>query len=408
MGSPNGMTYKIAIVVHGRFYAFDLARALLARGHDVRLFTNYPKWAVQRFGLPAECVRSHWVHGVTTRLLQGAQDKLHLPISQPWLHTSFGRWAAREVAREDWDIVYCFSGVAEELFAALRDSTASRWLVRASSHIRTQAAILEQEERRAGVSINRPSEWMIAREEREYLAADRIVVLSRFAHESFEEFGLSQKLLLMPLGVSIQHFRAGPDKIEARRQRILSRSRLRVLFVGTKSFRKGLIDLVQIARLVGERCELRLVGATEASGRKLLGQMGSQAELLPPVPQSELPGVYEWADVFIFPTVEDGFPVVLAQAHASGLVILATTNCSARELVHDGETGWILPIRSPGAFVEKLKWCDEHRAELAEMVLRIHQAPGLRTWDDLARDHEEAISQLGPAPCPTENTASTR
>jgi UDP:flavonoid glycosyltransferase YjiC (YdhE family) len=33
------MKLKIAIVVHGRFHAFDLARALLRRGHDVTLFT---------------------------------------------------------------------------------------------------------------------------------------------------------------------------------------------------------------------------------------------------------------------------------------------------------------------------------------------------------------------------------
>ncbi|HUJ73121.1 MAG TPA: glycosyltransferase family 4 protein, partial [Verrucomicrobiae bacterium] len=329
------MTYKIAIVVHGRFYAFSLAKALLARGHDVVLFTNYPKWAVKRFGFPVGRVRSHWVHGITTRLFHKAQDKLHTPFPEPWLHADFGRWAAREVTRENWDVVYCFSGVAEELFTALHGSTASRWLVRASSHIRTQATILEQEERRAGVPINRPSIWMIAREEREYAIADRIVVLSSFAYESFEKSGLSHKLLLMPLGVSVQHFRASPEKIESRRQRILSGAPLRVLFVGTKSFRKGLVDLARVACLVDKKYQLRLVGAAEAGARGLLDQMSSQADLQPPVPERELPHVYEWGDVFIFPTVEDGFPVVLAQAHASGLPILATTNCSARELLRD-------------------------------------------------------------------------
>lgn len=47
---------KIAIVVHGRFDAFDLARALIARGHDVTLFTNYPGWAVEPFGISNMCV----------------------------------------------------------------------------------------------------------------------------------------------------------------------------------------------------------------------------------------------------------------------------------------------------------------------------------------------------------------
>lgn len=62
---------KIAIVVHGRFDAFDLARALIARGHDVTLFTNYPGWAVEPFGISKMYVRSFVLHGVGVRVLPG-------------------------------------------------------------------------------------------------------------------------------------------------------------------------------------------------------------------------------------------------------------------------------------------------------------------------------------------------
>jgi len=64
---------KIAIAVHGRFEAFDLARELVRRGHKVRLLTNYPRWAVRRFGVPGECVRSFWLHGVLSRALNLGQ-----------------------------------------------------------------------------------------------------------------------------------------------------------------------------------------------------------------------------------------------------------------------------------------------------------------------------------------------
>ena len=63
------MKLKIAVVIHGRFYGFDLVRGLLQRGHDVTLFTNYPRWAVKRFDVPGECVRSFWWHGVLTRVV---------------------------------------------------------------------------------------------------------------------------------------------------------------------------------------------------------------------------------------------------------------------------------------------------------------------------------------------------
>jgi glycosyltransferase involved in cell wall biosynthesis len=164
-----------------------------------------------------------------------------------------------------------------------------------------------------------------------------------------------------------------------------------VLYVGTKSFQKGLIDLARIADGLGERFELRLVGPEEPHAGRLLQELKTKAQVLPPVPQAELPAVYEWAAVFVFPTLQDGFPVVLAQAQASGLPILATANCSAPELVHDGETGWILPIRSAAAFMQRLEWCDNHRAELARMVTRIYDEFKSRTWDDVARDYEVAI-----------------
>ncbi len=61
---------KIAVVVPGRFHAFDLVRALRSRGHEAVLFTNYPKGAVRRFGISTSWVRSFWIHGVVSRLLE--------------------------------------------------------------------------------------------------------------------------------------------------------------------------------------------------------------------------------------------------------------------------------------------------------------------------------------------------
>jgi len=391
------MRRKIAIVAHGRFYAFDLARALLARNHDVHLFTNYPKWAVARFGFPVERVRSYWVHGVRSRVLGFVRDKLHTPLPEPWLHESFGRWATRTVTRETWDVVYCFSGVAEQLFTVLDGSPCGRWLIRASSHIRVQARILQEEERRAGVEIDKPSDWMIAREEREYRLADVILTVSSFAEKTFQESGFSEKVVSIPLGVDAGDFRPSPDTIKARIRRISGEGKLRVLYVGTKSFRKGLIDLQRIALEMAGRFEFRFVGPAEPQAHDLLSKLSAHVEVLPSVPQSDLPAVYAWGDLFILATVEDGFAVVLTQANACGLPILATTNCGASDFVRSDETGWILPIRSPEAFIKRLDWCDHHREELAEMVTRIHGQFQPRTWDDVAKDYEAAIDRYRPA-----------
>lgn len=402
------MKLRIAIVVHGRFYAFDLAKSLLACGHDVHLFTNYPKWAVAQFGFPVNRVNGFWIHGIASRVCGRLRESLGSAYPEPWLHESFGHRVAKTVTRSQWDVVCCFSGIATELFEALKGGPTSLWLIRASSHIRVQARILEEEQRRAGVTIDRPSPWMIAREEHEYSIADMILVPSGFAQESFAGSEAAQKVCMIPLGVSLKDFRLPREKLEARVSRIAEGAKLRVLYVGTKSYRKGLLDLAEIARRAASRFEMRWVGPTESGALPLINNLKNKVEVLPAVPEAQLREVYAWGDLFIFTTIEDGFAMVLAQAHANGLPILATTNCAAPDFVRERETGWILPIRSPAAFVEKLEWCDNHRAELAEMIGRIGQDFCSRTWDDVARDHEEVMARQVAERSAMKETANVR
>src|SRR5689334_4787446 len=105
-----GGSMKIAVVVHGRFHAFDLARELLGLGHDVTLFTNYPRQVAERFGIPGQRVRSYVVHGVLTRVLSRALPGRALGTVERLGNSAFGRWAAREVLQESWDAVVAFSG----------------------------------------------------------------------------------------------------------------------------------------------------------------------------------------------------------------------------------------------------------------------------------------------------------
>jgi glycosyltransferase involved in cell wall biosynthesis len=132
----------------------------------------------------------------------------------------------------------------------------------------------------------------------------------------------------------------------------------------------------------------RFVGDLPQEALALKAQAGSTIEFFPRVPEFELKQHYSWGDIFLFPTIEDGFPAVLAQALAAELPVLATPNSSAPDIVHRGETGWILPIREPSMFVDQLKWCDAHRSELHNMVQKCSGfAP--RDWSDMALDVEK-------------------
>ena len=382
---------KIAIVVQGRLWAFDLARALSDRGHEITLFTSYPEWAARRFGVGNAEVRSFWPHGVATRLA----ERLGIDAESA-LHSAFGRWAAKEIGRGSWDVIHCWSGVSLELLQAHGNSRGTTILARGSTHIRTQARILEAEERRTGVPLDRPSKWMIDREEQEYALADKIVILSRFTHDSFISEKISPaKLGLVPLGADCRAFRPSQEIVEQRRQRILQGDRLRVMHVGTVCFRKGMWDAAEIIRNLGiERFQFRFVGAMLQETKSLVAELRGLAEFIPKQPQHDLVNYYAWADVFFAPTLEDGFQIVLGQVGASALPILTTTNGAGPDLVKEGQTGWVLPIRSPAAFAERLRWCDTHREELAAMVHHLYSQYQPRDWSDVAYDFERMCQEI--------------
>lgn len=379
---------KIGIVVTGRFYALDVARSLLARGHEVTVFTNYPGWAARRFGVGPEHVCSFWARGVLEYALGRLGSKSLQKKLEPLLLTSFGNWAARQVSRQDWDIVHEFSGMGEEVIRAVRGKS-KHLLTRASSHIRKQAELLEQESARTGVDLDRPSPWIIEREEREYAIADYIVIPSRFAFESFVEYGVpADKLLLLPLGVDTRMFSLSAEMVEKRCQRILSGAPLTVLTTGSVSFRKGLYDYVQIARACEGRIRFRWIGGVMREAKTFLTQAPAGVDFVPHQPQAALPQAYAEADLFLLPTIEDGFGLVLTQAQANSLPLLTTTNSYGPDCIHEGQTGWVLPIRDPQGFSSRLLWCDSHRAELAQMVREIARTFRPRDWSEVAADFE--------------------
>jgi glycosyltransferase involved in cell wall biosynthesis len=380
---------KIAIVVPGRFHAFELAGGLVRRGHDVTLFTNYPRWFVERFDPSLKRVRTCLPHGI---LLRAANFLPSLAMRQYCSARSFAlfaRWAAWEIKPDTWDCVHCYSGASEELLESLRRSGIPSLLFRGSAHIRTQARLLREEAERTGARVDYPGEWMVAREEREYRLATKIITLSSFARHTFAQEGVPlENVAVLPLGVDAQ-FHASDAMVEARCQRILSGAPLRVLFVGTLSMQKGCWDLARIMEaLPAGQFEWRLIGHITPEIRSLLPVLERHAHILPQQPHAALPNWYAEADIFLFPTIQDGFAAVLLEAHANALPVLTTPHSAGPDLIINGSTGWILPIRCPKAFVERLRWADQHRPQLADMVRFTHRNPQLRSWDQVAADFE--------------------
>lgn len=345
-------------------------------------------------------MRSLWPHGVAQRAL-GHASALGLPGGEALLHRAFGAWAAHALAGARWDLVLAFSGIAEELLRA-RSVAGFKVVVRGSCHIRHQDRLLREEEARAATPIDRPSAWRIAREEREYSLADRVCVLSEFARRSFVEEGLAPgRVWLNPLALPVERFTASPDALAARTARLRGGGPLRVLTVGHVSYRKGLLDLLATARrLRADEVTFRWVGQVLPEAQRALDHLPAHVDLRPPCPQTEVAVHLAWADLFLLPTIEDGFAVVLAEALAAGVPILTTPNSGGPDLLaHDARSGWLVPIRDPEAMATQLRAIQADRDDLRRRAAELAGHPPRRSWQNVADGLTAAVLEAtGVAP----------
>jgi glycosyltransferase involved in cell wall biosynthesis len=221
---------------------------------------------------------------------------------------------------------------------------------------------------------------IIAREEQEYAAADIITVPSSFAARSFMQMGVPpKKLRTIPYGVDVRRFRKLSDP---------PKERFDVLFVGAVSFQKGIPYLLRAFELVKHpRKRLRVIGAVQDEmARFLRGRHFDAVDFLGTVPQSDLAPIINSSHVFVLPSIQDGFGMVLNQAMACGCPVICSTNTAAEDLVEHGKEGFIVPIRDQHAIAIRLQQlCDDRdlRLKLAEASLRrVHHANGWAQYGD--------------------------
>lgn len=386
---PPGSRPSIAIVVQGRFHAFALAREMMKQGADVILLTNYPKFVARKFGLPGNRVHSLPLHG----LLQREAYQRDWPRRSPWLekflHTSFSRWAGKVLTRHPRQVIHCFSGVALDMFQELRRANVDSrlMLARGSAHILEQNQLLMEEEARSGTFIDKPSRWMIERELREYEVTDNIVTLSSFARDSFLKRGFDPAgLSMMPLATDTSLFRPTEAQLNARRARLADGGPLRALGTGSFCLRKGALDFVAVARELAGVMKFTWVGNISPDVISVAEAARPWVEFLPRVPERDLPSFYHDADLYFFPTIEDGFAVTLCQAQAACMPVVSSLNCAAPDLVRPGNDGWLFAARDRAQMLQHLRAAHEDRGATLAMVESLWQRPNIRSWEDVARD----------------------
>jgi alpha-maltose-1-phosphate synthase len=108
-------------------------------------------------------------------------------------------------------------------------------------------------------------------------------------------------------------------------------------------------------------------------------------------PHAEVLQLMREHDVLVFPSLFEGFGLVILEAMAQGTVVIATPHTAAPDLIEDGRDGFIVPIRSSGAIATRLTALAEDRDLLAQMSEAARQKAAKCTWDEYRSGIVESV-----------------
>jgi len=365
---------RVSVASFTGTHPLDLARELDKAGALETYYCALPRFRVA--GVPRARLRTH----PAVLLPQFVLRQAGLARLEPFLYwpmtEAYDRWLCRTLG--PCDVFHVLSSYGLRAMRRAREAYGAMTVCdHGSSHIRTQARILREEADRCGVRIRGVDPRFIDKEETEYREADALFVPSAFARQSFIEQGIDPaKVTAIPYGARLEEYFPVPKRDAV----------FRILCVAALSVRKGVRYLLEAtSRLALPGSEVVLRGSDAEETGALLAPYRGQFRRQPPVARDQLRDLYSQASVLVLPSVEDGFGLVIAQAMACGVPVIATTNTGGPDLITDGVNGFIVPIRSPEAIADRLQYLHSRpdaRAAMGRAAL--DAVRGLGGWTQYA------------------------
>ena len=220
---------------------------------------------------------------------------------------------------------------------------------------------------------NLDSASKLHRKDEELTLATHIIVASQFVRRTLFKAG--------HLNAPISVVRYGaPATCSMRSEPSAPGNKLKVIFVGMMSQRKGISYLLQAAENLGSRIELTLVGVRVGECRVLDAALRKH-RWIPSLCHSELLQEIGRHDVMVFPSLFEGFGLVLLEALSQGVPVITTPNTGAPDFLSDGEDGFIVPIRDAVAIEEKLEILSRDRERVAAMSQAAIRKAAQQSWE---------------------------
>ncbi|OCX54546.1 glycosyl transferase family 1 [Mucilaginibacter sp. PPCGB 2223] len=227
------------------------------------------------------------------------------------------------------------------------------------------------------------SEAKLQNKDEEIRLADAIFVASSFTARTLKDYpGKTGPIEVIPY--------AFPPVTGSREYRQISgNGPLKLLFVGGLSQRKGIADLFAAVENIGSRVQLTVVGHKATNDCAALNEALKKHTWIPSLPHQEVLKLMREHDVLVFPSLFEGFGLVITEAMSQGTPVITTDRTAGPDLITDGDNGWLVEAGSTAALQNAIELLLQKPESIQKAGESAMETARLRTWEIYGREFAE-------------------
>lgn len=241
-------------------------------------------------------------------------------------------------------------------------------------HPEYQEELLQREYFRYGLKYVAGERTFSKKIAKEYGLCDYLLVPSTFIKDSLMHRGISaERIKVLAYGFE--------SKTTVKSNIIIARNkRIKLLYVGQITFRKGIIYLLEAVndlKFKNIDVSLTLIGSLDKDYQPLIKPFFNTLAIkhVEHIDNKEVLNIMKGYDLLVMPSIEDGFGVVVTEALSVNLPVIATRNCGASERIVNGQNGFVIDAFSKDAIVDAVLKSIEYSFDFTSQNY---------TWDDYA------------------------
>jgi glycosyltransferase involved in cell wall biosynthesis len=226
----------------------------------------------------------------------------------------------------------------------------------------------------------------LARKDQELALADVIFVASSFTKKTLETYpGKLPDIQVIPYGF--------PEVTKNRRYSPLTNRKLKVLFVGGLSQRKGISYLFDAVKGMESEIDLTIVGRKSVPDCSVLNKTLNKHTWIPSMPHNEVLTCMRNHDVLVFPSLFEGFGMVISEAMSQGTPVITTDRTAGPDLIENGIDGWLVETASSNAIKKVLENILMNPKIVSKMGAAAQQKAKDRPWSKYGYELAAALNK---------------